>query len=173
MKVAAHCWTHAGAHNAALAGVASIEHGFNMTDEDLELAKKNNVVLVGTEYLALSIPGTHDKWVDRLRRALEIGTPLVYGTDAIDAPEGSETRGTIAMSGIEPWIEAGVPARVLLKSMTSDAARLLGVEKQRGLLRVGLAADIIATPENPMETPLTLKRVSFVMKDGVVFKKVE
>ena len=57
MKVAAHCWTHAGAHNAALAGVASIEHGFTMTDEDLELAKKNNVVLVGTEYLALTISG--------------------------------------------------------------------------------------------------------------------
>jgi imidazolonepropionase-like amidohydrolase len=173
MKVAAHCWTHAGAHNAALAGVASIEHGFNMTDEDLQLAKKNNVVLVGTEYLALSIPGTHAKWVDRLRRALKIGTPLVFGTDAIDAPEGSETRGTMAMSGIEPWLEAGVPTRVLLKSMTGDAARLLGVEKERGLLRVGLAADIIATPENPLETPVTLKRVSFVMKDGVVVKKVE
>ncbi len=50
LKVAAHCWTHQGAHNAAEAGVASIEHGFRMTDEDLELAKKNNVALVGTEF---------------------------------------------------------------------------------------------------------------------------
>ena len=172
MKVAAHCWTHPGAHNAALASVASIEHGFAMTDEDLEIAKKNNVALVGTEYLALSIAGTHDHWVDRLRRALRIGVRLVYGTDAIDAQEG-QTRGTLAISGIEPWIEAGVPSRVLLKSMTGDAARLLGVDNERGLLRVGLAADIIATPENPLETPATLKHVSFVMKDGVVFKKVE
>src|SRR6266850_8332542 len=41
LKLAAHCWTHAGAHNAAEAGVDSIEHGFRMTDEDLQLAKKN------------------------------------------------------------------------------------------------------------------------------------
>src|ERR1700730_18510022 len=47
VKLAAHCWTHAGAHNAAEAGVDSIEHGFQMTDEDLLLAKKNNVTLVG------------------------------------------------------------------------------------------------------------------------------
>jgi imidazolonepropionase-like amidohydrolase len=172
MKVAAHCWTHPGAHNAALAGVASIEHGFAMTDDDLQLAKKNNVVLVGTEYLALSIPGTHDRWIDRLRRAYKIGVELVYGTDVIDAVAG-QTRGTLAISGIDPWIEAGVPAPALLKAMTIDAAKLLGVDKERGLLRVGLAADIIATPENPLENANTLKHVSFVMKNGDVIKKVE
>ena len=172
LKVAAHCWTHPGAHNAALAGVASIEHGFVMTDDDLELAKKNNVVLVGTEYLALSIPGTHDRWIDRLRRAFKIGVPLVYGTDVIEAEEG-QTRGTLAILGIGPWIEAGIPARAILKAMTIDAARLLGVDKERGLLRVGLAADIIATPENPLENTTALKRVSFVMKNGVVIKNVE
>jgi imidazolonepropionase-like amidohydrolase len=172
MKVAAHCWTHPGAHNAALAGVASIEHGFDMTDDDLKLAKKNNVVVVGTEYLALSIPGTHDRWIDRLRRTYKIGVPLVYGTDAIDAQEG-QTRGTLAISGIEPWIEAGIPAPRLLKAMTIDAARLLGVDKDRGLLRVGMAADIIATPENPLENANTLKRVSFVMRNGVVIRKAE
>jgi imidazolonepropionase-like amidohydrolase len=170
MKVAAHCWTHAGAHNAALAGVASIEHGFAMTDDDLELAKKNNVVLVGTEYLALAIAGTHDRWIDRLRRAYKLGVPLVYGTDVIDEEPG-QTRGTLAISGIGPWLEAGVPARALLKAMTSDAARLLGVDKERGLLRVGLAADIIATPLNPFDNPATLKQVSFVMKNGVVVRR--
>jgi imidazolonepropionase-like amidohydrolase len=172
MKVAAHCWTRQGAHNAAEAGVASIEHGFDMTDDDLRLARKNNVVLVGTEYLALSIPGTHDRWVDRLRRAYKIGVPLVYGTDVIDAAEG-QTRGTLAISGIEPWVEAGIPAPVLLKSMTIDAARLLGIENDRGLLRVGLAADIIAMPENPLEDVNTLKRVAFVMKNGIVIKKLD
>jgi imidazolonepropionase-like amidohydrolase len=172
MKVAAHCWTEAGAHNAALAGVASIEHGFDMPDADLEIAKKNNVVLVGTEYLALSIPGSHDRWIDRLKRAHKIGVTLVYGTDVIDIVEG-QTRGTLAISGIDPWIEAGVPAAALLKAMTIDAARLLGVDKDRGLLRVGMAADIIATPGNPLENPTELKRVSFVMKNGVVIKKAE
>jgi imidazolonepropionase-like amidohydrolase len=170
MKVAAHCWTHPGAHNAALAGVASIEHGFDMTDDDLELAKKNNVVLVGTEYLALTIHGAHDRWINRLRRAYKVGVPLVYGTDVIEA-EAGQTRGTLAISGIGPWIEAGVPSRVLLKAMTIDAARLLGVEKERGTLRVGMAADIIATPVNPVDDPTTLKQVAFVMKDGIVIKR--
>ena len=74
LKVAAHAWTHKGAHNAAEAGVASIEHGFDMTDEDLELAKKNKVVLVGTEYLALRSKAARPKWVDRLRRDYRIGS---------------------------------------------------------------------------------------------------
>ena len=172
LKLAAHCWTRQGAHNAALAGVASIEHGFDLTDDDMKLAKKNNVRLVGTEYLALSIPGTHDRWIDRLRRAYRIGVPLVYGTDVIDAVDG-QTRGTLAISGIDPWIEAGVPASALLKAMTIDAARLLDVDKDRGELRVGLAADIIATLENPLENANALKRVQFVMKDGVVIKRAE
>lgn len=68
-----------------------------MTDEDLKLAKKNNVTLVGTEYIALTITGTHDRWIDRLRRAYKIGVPLVYGTDVIDAVAG-QTRGSLAIS---------------------------------------------------------------------------
>ena len=55
--------------------------------------------------------------------------------------------------------------------MTIDAARLLGVDKDRGLIRVGMAADIIATPENPLENANALKNVSFVMKDGVAIKR--
>lgn len=47
LKLAAHAWTAPGAHNAAEAGVASIEHGVDMSDADLELAKKNGVALVG------------------------------------------------------------------------------------------------------------------------------
>jgi len=63
VKLAAHCWTHAGAHNAAEAGVDSIEHGFRMTDEDLQLARKNNVTLVGTEFAEkLSNAEDHKIW---------------------------------------------------------------------------------------------------------------
>src|SRR5215472_18861211 len=60
LKLAAHCWTHAGAHNAAEAGVDSIEHGYKMTNEDLELAKKNNVTLVGTEFTERMIKATEE-----------------------------------------------------------------------------------------------------------------
>jgi imidazolonepropionase-like amidohydrolase len=169
LKVAAHAWTHKGAHNAAEAGVASIEHGFDMTDEDLELAKRNKVVLVGTEYLALRFKETRAKWVDRLRRAYKIGVTMAYGTDVTDEVAG-QTRGTEAMTGIDPWVEAGIPAKVILQALTINAARLLGVDKERGVLRPGLAADIIATPENPLENINTLKQVSFVMKNGVTIK---
>jgi len=171
LKLAAHCWTRAGAHNAALAGVNSIEHGFDMTDEDLAIAKKNGVVLVGTDYLALDdSPKNHQQWVDRLKRANKLGVTMAYGTDATDEKAG-QTRGSEAMRGIDPWVEAGVAPKDILQAMTINAARLMGVDKDRGLLRVGLAADIIAVPENPLENISTLKKVSFVMKNGAVVKK--
>jgi len=171
LKLAAHCWTRAGAHNAALAGVASIEHGFDMTDEDLTIAKKNGVVLVGTDYIALDdSPKNHLQWVDRLKRANKIGVTMAYGTDATDEKPG-QTRGTEAMRGIDPWVEAGVAPKDILRAMTINAAKLMGVERDRGELRVGMAADIIAVPENPLENINTLKKVSFVMKNGAVIKK--
>jgi imidazolonepropionase-like amidohydrolase len=171
LKLAAHCWTRAGAHNAAVAGVTSIEHGFDMTDEDLAIAKKNGVVLVGTDYIAVDeTPQNHGQWIDRLKRAHKIGVTMAYGTDATEEKAGN-TRGSEAMRGIEPWVEAGIAPKDLLQAMTINAARLMGVDKQRGLLRVGLAADIIAVPENPLENINTLKKVSFVMKNGAVIKK--
>jgi imidazolonepropionase-like amidohydrolase len=171
LKLAAHCWTHAGAHNAAEAGVDSIEHGFRMTDEDLQLAKKNNVTLVGTEFTE-KLTGTeeHKIWVDRLKRAHKIGVNMAFGTDVIDALPG-ETRGTLAIDYIQSWMDAGVPAVDTLRAMTVNAARLLGVDKERGFLKPGMAADIIATPENPAENIQTLKKVSFVMKDGAIIKQ--
>lgn len=171
VKVAAHCWTHAGAHNAAEAGVDSIEHGYEMTDDDLQLAKKNNVVLVGTEFPAkFSNEEQHKIWVDRLKRAYKIGTPLVFGTDAITRLE-NETRGTEAIAYVDSWVDAGVPAIDTLRAMTVNAARLLGVQNERGFLKPGMAADIIAVPGNPAEDIQTLKKVSFVMKEGQVIKQ--
>ncbi len=171
MKLAAHAWTEPGAHNAAAAGVASIEHGFDMTDADLMLAKKNGVVLVGTEYLANGdTTEYHRQWVDRLRRAYKVGVTLVYGTDAIDFTPGM-TRGQDAMTGIDPWVEAGIPAPAILRAMTTDATRLLGVDKVRGTLKVGQYADLIATPDNPLTNIETLKQVSFVMKNGKVVER--
>ena len=144
-----------------------------MTDEVLEIAKRNNVVLVGTDYLALRTNDKgHKQWVDRLQRAYKIGVTMAYGTDVIDQRPG-QTRGTEAIMGIDPWGEAGVPPREILKAMTINAAKLLGVEKERGLLREGLAADIIAVPDNPLENINTLKKVSFVMKNGNVIKRSE
>jgi imidazolonepropionase-like amidohydrolase len=169
-KLAAHCWTHPGAHNAAEAGVDSIEHGFKMTDDDLELAKKNHVTLVGTEFTARFMDAeTHRIFVDRLRRAQKIGVNMAFGTDVIWTSPG-ETRGTLAIDQLTSWQEAGVPSVDTLRALTVNAARLLGVDQERGFLKPGFAADIIATPENPADRIDTLRSVSFVMKDGVIIK---
>ncbi len=180
VKLAAHCVTEQGARNAAAAGVASIEHGFEMSDEALALAKKNNVVLVGTDFtekawLAYDLPAEyakewHQRGVDRLRRAYKIGVTMAFGSDLIFyAPD--ETRGTWTMSQIESLVEAGIPPAYILQMMTTNAARLLGVEKQRGAIAAGQFADIVAVPDNPLDNIQTLKKVSFVMKNGKVFKQ--
>ena len=98
LKVAAHCMTEQGARNAAQGGVASIEHGFRMSDEALQIAKQNNVVLVGTdfteqaaEYLGLPPPAAkqfHAIFIDRLKRAYKIGITMAYGTDTFFAVPG-------------------------------------------------------------------------------------
>jgi imidazolonepropionase-like amidohydrolase len=80
------------------------------------------------------------------------------------------TRGAEAISGIDLWVEAGVPAKTILQAMTVNAAQLMGMESERGSIRAGFAADIIATRGNPLEKIDALKQVSFVMKNGVTIK---
>jgi len=174
VKLAAHCWTEAGARNAAEAGVDSIEHGERMTNEDLQLAKKNHVVLVGTDFTEFAareagMPEMHQVFVDRLKRAYQIGVTMAFGTDTFVYVPG-ETRGTQAAEFVNSWVEAGVPAKDTLRAMTINAARLLGVDAERGAIKPGLAADIIATPVNPLDDIQGVRKVSFVMKDGAVFK---
>lgn len=181
LKVAAHCGTERGARNAAEAGVASIEHGIQMSDDTLQLTKRNNVVLVGTEFTVklaeyLGLPPEqarefHAIYIDRLKRAYKIGVPMVFGSDAFFDVVGVD-RGEQALSVIDSFVEAGVANKDLLRYMTTDAARLLGVDSRRGAIKAGLRADIIATQENPLENIQTLKKVSFVMKNGKVFKKI-
>ena len=176
-KVAAHAITTQGSHNAILGGVASVEHGPNITDEDLLLMKRNNVVLVGTDFTHTTIrhggmkPEWHGVYIDRLRRAYKLDVTIAFGTDVFIANVEGHNRGTLSLEFIESFIEAGVPPPAILKTMTANAARLCGVEKERGAIRPGLAADIIATPGNPFEDIRALNDVTFVMKDGRVFKR--
>ena len=78
------------------------------------------------------------------------------------------TRGQDAMTGIDPWVEAGIPAPADPQGHDHHATRLLGVDKERGTLQPGMFADLIATPDNPLTNIQTLKQVNFVMKNGVV-----
>jgi imidazolonepropionase-like amidohydrolase len=176
MKVAAHCVTETGFHNAAAAGVDSIEHGFVATDEDLELAKRNNVVLVGTDLTDLiarlwgfdDVPAVRKQVIDRIERAYKIGVQLVFGSD-IFFSRPDQTRGELSLSVLDTYVEAGLPADYVLKMITINGIRLLGLEGERGKIEPGFAADIVATPTNPLDDILALKKIHFVMKDGRVF----
>lgn len=179
LKVAAHAWTTPGIHNAVAAGVASVEHVNGITDEDLAVAKQSGITLVFTPFpeWALRELGSsaeeaakeyHDTG-ERLGAAYKLGLTIAFGTDAaMSMPK--YTRGTLSMSWVDSYVAAGIPPRAILQFMTMNAARLLGVERERGAIRPGMAADIIATPANPLEDIQTLKRVNFVMKNGAVFK---
>lgn len=171
-KLAAHAWTARGAHNAAAAGVTSIEHLWAIEDADLQLAKDNGVIAVFTPFPDVEadvIGGAdeHDQQISRIRSALRIGIPIAFGSDAVTDLPGY-TRGTLALARIDMFTEAGMTPAHLLRSMTTTAAGLLGVEAHRGAIRPGMAADIIATSSNPIEDVQTLKNVVFVMKDGIV-----
>jgi imidazolonepropionase-like amidohydrolase len=179
LKVAAHCWTRAGAHNAAEAGVASIEHGNGISDEDLAVAKRNGVVMVFTPFpqwvlkeFRRSPEAAAEEYrqeIDRLSAGYRLGVTIAFGTDAVDdLPR--YTRGTQSITWLESYVAAGMPPREILKAMTTNAARLLGVEAARGSIRPGLFADIIATPANPLENIDALRHITFVMKNGAVVK---
>jgi imidazolonepropionase-like amidohydrolase len=180
LKVAAHVWTTAGAHNAAAAGVASLEHLNGITDDDLQLAKRNGVTAVFTpmpqpflerfragEDAAKAEYGTE---IDRLRSGLRVGIPIAFGSDAILELPGM-TRGASTIQWIDSYTAAGFQPKDLLRAMTTTAARLLGVDKERGAIKPQMAADIIAMPGNPLEDISVLKRVSFVMKNGRIIKQ--
>jgi imidazolonepropionase-like amidohydrolase len=180
VPVAVHVTKERSAHNAIAAGVASIEHAWQITDADLALAKKNGVALVSTDVPVRVLRDfgmeedwatkLHARYVDRTRRAFKSGVTLVFGTDIMVDEPGS-TRGSVAASYVDSYVEAGVPAKTILQAMTINAARLMGVEKERGAIRPGMAADIIATSGSPLDDIGVLKHVTFVMRNGEVVPK--
>jgi len=180
VKLAAHAWTAAGALNAAKAGVDSIEHAVEITDEALAIAKRNNVAIVPTPFVESDAalggqPGgnkeTNKRWfTGPVQRAYKAGVTLVFGPDVIfntrDLP-----RGKISIDTVDEWKETGIPSLVILQALTTNAAKLLGIEKTRGGLKPGMRADMVAVRENPLEKIETVKDVVFVMRNGKVYKQ--
>jgi imidazolonepropionase-like amidohydrolase len=175
LKVAAHCDTDQDARNAINGGVASVEHGPGMTEETLLLAKEKGVFLVGTDFPEAITkeqgysPQLFTSFYERLVRAHKVGALMAFGTDVL-LDTKAKTRGQYALDFLENYVKVGMKPAEILRTMTTNAARLMGMEKQRGRVQPGFAADIIATPSNPLEDINALKQVSFVMKDGVVYK---
>ena len=71
---------------------------------------------------------------------------------------------------MECWIDAGIPNITILRTLTTKSAELLGIEKERGAIKTGLAADIIAVRGDPIEDIQTVNNVVFVMKNGSIIR---
>lgn len=180
VKLAAHAWTAAGALNAAKAGVDSIEHAVAITDEALAIAKQNNVAIVPIPFTEADAaaggdPGgykkTNEEWfIDPVRRAHKAGVTLVWGPDVIfntkDLP-----RGKLSIDTVDEWKMTGIPALTILQALTTNPAKLLGVDNNRGAIKPGFRADIIAVRDNPLEKIETVKDVVFVMRIGKIYKQ--
>ena len=174
MKVEGHCQTVDGVRRAIEAGIWSIAHDTGFTDELNKLAAEKGVWRAGTE-TPISLTGhttkaRYDHTVASLRNAWQVKTPLTFSTDA-DYYVPGKTRGEVAIEFIETWKAAGIPAPDILRAMTMNGYKVSETEKTRGPIRVGLAADLIAVPGNPLESIDALRDVQFVMKDGLVFKR--
>jgi len=177
VKVAAHAHGSEGILAAVRAGVASIEHGSMLTDEILKEMKKRGTYLVPTTYLVESIdldnlpPHIRAKAefilplaVKSLRRAIEEGVKIAYGTDAAVYPHGDNGKEFAVL------VERGMTPIEAIRSATVYAADLLGVD-DRGRLREGLLADVVAVNGNPLDEIETMANVVFVMKGGRVHKQ--
>jgi imidazolonepropionase-like amidohydrolase len=108
LKVAAHCDSDEDARDAIAGGVASIEHGEEMTEETLELAKKTGVVLVGTDFPeAIAKEQGYPQafpalFLERLKRAYKVGVTMAFGTDVL-LTTPAKSRGAYALDFLEDY----------------------------------------------------------------------
>ena len=174
LRVAAHSFSDRATQNAIRAGVTSIEHGFNISDETLRMMVKNGVWLVDTTFaqgsLDIATPQNASRWIQRLKRAHQLGVQIAYGSDVFWHEPG-RTRGEVSLDNIESYELAGISNEEILRYITINAADVIGVKSETGSLEPGKSADIIALDENPLDSVQALRQVSFVMKAGTIYKR--
>ena len=182
MQVAAHAHGDEGMQRAIMGGVKTIEHGTLMSEETMELMKKYDVYYVPTITAGKSveakakIPGFFPEIIvpkalaigpkiqETFGKAYKKGVKIAFGTDAGVFDHGENGKEFAFM------VEGGMPAMETIQSATITNAKLLGKEKEIGILEAGMFADIIATDDDPTVNIDTMEKVSFVMKNGVVYR---
>jgi imidazolonepropionase-like amidohydrolase len=173
LKVAGHVQTSDGARRAIEAGIWSIEHSGALTDEIHQLMAETGIWRVGTETPFTSYRGSQrafDRTVAGLKSAYANGVKMAFSTDA-DYYIPGMTRGDVVINFLLSWQAAEIPAPEILKIMTVNGFEVSDIYDERGPIRVGFPADFIGVVGNPLEDIDALRSVSFVMKDGLVFKR--
>ena len=174
LKVEGHVQSVAGAQRAVDAGIWSIAHDGGMNDTIHKIMAKKHIFRAGTETPVSLVGHTTDarfkQTVVLLRNAWENKVPLTFSTDA-DYYVPGKTRGEVAIEFVETWKAAGIPVADILRAMTTTGYEVSETTKTRGPIKVGMFADLIAVPGNPLQSIDALRDVKFVLKNGLVFKR--
>lgn len=184
-RVMVHALAGAGVKNALRAGAATIEHGFWIDDEAVELFHRHDSTLVPT----LIVPVWHvrnaeigkvPRWVaDKARagieahgksieRAIAAGVRIAFGSDSGVGPHGSNGEEFVMLR------ERGLSALECLRAATTVAAETLGLAGQVGCLKSGSFADVIGVRGNPLDDISILadpQRIELVVKGGAIVKR--
>jgi imidazolonepropionase-like amidohydrolase len=177
-KVAVHATGEPGTLFAAQAGVASIDHADQLSDETVRLMKAKQIFAVPTftifEYFAehanTPAQGAHerallDMKIQEFKKQVTQGVPMAVGSDVGPFPHGTQAREFVLM------VKYGMSPLAVIQADLLNGAKLLGWEGQIGQLEAGYLADVIGVSGDPLQDVSVLQNVSFVMKGGVVYKK--
>lgn len=175
---AVHATGEPGTLYAAKAGVVSIEHAFQLSDETMRLMKEKGIFAVPTftisEYFSqhAATPEQRRKegqlleiHAQEFRKQIAAGVPIAAGSDVGPFPHGTQAREFVLM------VKYGMKPLDALQADLLNGAKLLGWPKEIGALKAGYFADVVAVPGNPLDDISVLGHVSFVMKGGVFYRK--
>ena len=176
--VGVHAMGEPGTLYAAQAGVASIDHATQLSDETIRLMKEKGIFAVPTftifEYFAKhresqDQAATQAEMLEykirEFKKQVAAGVPFAVGSDVGPFPHGTQSREMTLM------VEYGMTAADVLRADLINGAKLLGWGGQIGELKPGYYADVVAVPGNPLDDISTCEHVSFVMKDGKVLRQ--
>lgn len=172
-NVAVHATGEPGTLYAAQAGVASIDHATQLSDETMRIMKAKNIPAVPTFAIFEYFMNESEAGARRERPMLEYkikefkkqiaaGIPFAVGSDVGPFPHGTQAR------ELELMVRFGMKPLAVLQADMVNGARLLGWGGQIGELKPGYLADIVAVPGSPLEDITAVEHVAFVMKGGVV-----
>jgi imidazolonepropionase-like amidohydrolase len=173
--VGVHAMGEPGTLYAAQAGVASIDHATQLSDETMRLMKEKGIFAVPTftifEYFATHT-GSQDQAaaesamldykIAEFKKQIAAGVPFAVGSDVGPFPHGTQARELTLM------VKFGMTPLAVLQADMINGAKLLRWAGQIGELKPGYYADIIAVPGNPLVDIGVVEHVTFVMKNGVV-----
>jgi imidazolonepropionase-like amidohydrolase len=176
--VAVHAMGEPGTLFAAQAGVASIEHATQLSDETMRLMREKQIPAVPTfaifDYFAQHAPtpavaarekALLDVKIREFKKQIDAGIPFAVGSDVGPFPHGTQA------VEMELMVRYGMKPLAVLQADMINGAKLLGWEGRIGELKPGYFADIVAVPGNPLEDITAVERVSFVMKDGAIVRQ--